>query len=242
VQLNELVAGMTGMLRRVLGEDLQPRTDLAEDLAPVRIDAVLIEQVVLTVRDTGIGMSPEVLGHAFEPFFTTKEIGKGTGLATSYGAVKQSGGYITVASVEGRGTTFSIWFPAATWTPEPAGRAGESPPPAAAERARPGEVVQLVEDERPVRDIAQRHLADAGYVVLPAAGSEEALAAARAAEGHPPRDAGALLLRLHARGDRPPGPARRGHHVPPQAVRAPGAPGEGARGPGRAPFLRTQLK
>jgi two-component system cell cycle sensor histidine kinase/response regulator CckA len=80
------------------------------------------------------------------------------------GAWKQSGGYITVASVEGRGTTFSIWFPAATWTPEPAGRAGESPPPAAAERA-------------------QRHLADAGYVVLPAAGGEEALAAARAHGG-----------------------------------------------------------
>jgi PAS domain S-box-containing protein len=126
--------------------------------------------VVLSVVDTGNGMSDEVLSHLFEPFFTTKEFGKGTGLglATVYGIVQQSGGYIEVESGPGKGTRFRIGLPAM-----PHATAVRPPVPAAARRG--SETVLLVEDNESVRELARAALARAGYHVLEASNGEEGL-------------------------------------------------------------------
>jgi two-component system cell cycle sensor histidine kinase/response regulator CckA len=134
------------------------------------------EYAILTVADTGIGMSDEVRSHAFEPFFTTKEHGKGTGLglATAYGIVKQSDGYITVDSEPGRGTTFRIYFPRATG-PATASERGER----SALSPRGTETILLVEDESGVRRLSRTILEAQGYIVLEAAAGDEALEVAR---------------------------------------------------------------
>ena len=138
--------------------------------------------VRLTVADEGQGMAPEIVAHIFEPFFTTKAQGKGTGLglATVYGIVSQSRGFIQVRSVLRRGTTFEIYLPAA-----PALLAAPVPPPATVVRARSGrgETVLLAEDERQVRDVVERQLAAEGYQVLVAADGREALEVAEAHRG-----------------------------------------------------------
>jgi CheY-like chemotaxis protein len=125
---------------------------------------------VLTVSDTGHGMAPETMRHIFEPFFTTKAVGKGTGLglATVYGIVKQSGGYIWAYSEPGQGTTFKIYLPESHGAPV---AAPASPAPA---RAR-GELVLLVEDEAPVREMTSRALQRHGYAVIEAVGAHDAL-------------------------------------------------------------------
>ena len=129
------------------------------------------EYARLRVVDTGAGMSPEVLSRIFEPFFTTKEQGKGTGLglATCFGVVSQSGGFISAQSVRGRGTTMSVFLPrlgsAAAAEPEPA---------RAAAQAGTGTIL-LVEDEPAVRSMAARVLRRSGYAVLEASNGEEAL-------------------------------------------------------------------
>jgi two-component system cell cycle sensor histidine kinase/response regulator CckA len=132
--------------------------------------------VVLTVRDTGIGMDPETRGRVFEPFFTTKPVGKGSGLglATVYGIVKQSGGYVEVSSAPARGSTFRVYLPrVSAQAPAPA-------PPPATETPRGGrETVLLVEDEVGVRNLARRALQRFGYRVLEAGNGEEALTLAR---------------------------------------------------------------
>ncbi|MFA5140816.1 MAG: response regulator [Elusimicrobiota bacterium] len=127
--------------------------------------------VVLSVSDTGCGMTDEVRAHAFEPFFTTKETGKGTGLglATVYGAIRQSGGAIELDSAPGRGTTFRMYFPKTDAAPKPK--------PAAKTIEARGETVLLVEDEPVIRRLAERTLADRGYEVLTAADGPEALRA-----------------------------------------------------------------
>ena len=129
------------------------------------------EYVALTVTDSGIGMDAEIMSRVFEPFFTTKEKGKGTGLglSTAYGIVKQSGGYITVDSTIGKGTTFSILFP-------PSAEDAERTEPEKAPAVFSGsETVLVVEDEAGVREIARRLLKSAGYAVLTAANAGEAL-------------------------------------------------------------------
>jgi PAS domain S-box-containing protein len=127
--------------------------------------------VLLTVTDTGCGMDAETQKHVFEPFFTTKELGKGTGLglATVYGVVKQSGGEISLHSEVGRGTTFKIYLPRID-------EAIELPSALPALVTVPGSgTILLVEDEEPLRAIAQELLELSGYKVLPAANGAEGL-------------------------------------------------------------------
>jgi CheY-like chemotaxis protein len=136
--------------------------------------------VMLSIADSGIGMSAETKAHIFEPFFTTKPAGKGTGLglATVYGIVKQSGGYIWVDSEVGRGATFRVYFP----------RVGT--PLAAMKTVTPVEppwrgsgTILVVEDDPSVQRLVCRVLATRGYEVIAAANGEEALHLAAAHRG-----------------------------------------------------------
>jgi PAS domain S-box-containing protein len=131
------------------------------------------DYVQLIMSDTGIGMDAATQARMFEPFFTTKEKGKGTGLglATVYGVVKQSDGYIDVQSQLGKGTTFTIYLPAVTpaavQEPAPAPVSGHATP-------RGSETVLLVEDEAALRFLTKNMLKRFGYTVLEAANSSEA--------------------------------------------------------------------
>ena len=88
--------------------------ELDQEFASRHLEAQPGKYIMLSVSDTGQGMDADTASHIFEPFFTTKALGKGTGLGllTIYGIVKQSGGYVTVASVLGKGTTFRVYIPA----------------------------------------------------------------------------------------------------------------------------------
>ena len=135
--------------------------------------------VTLTVRDTGEGIDEPTLRQIFEPFFTTKEAGKGTGLglATVYGIVKQSGGYVAVDSEVGVGSAFTIYLRRADGVvqqqPEPA----PAPPPAAAASSlSPAATrVLVVEDEEVIRGLVDQVLKGEGYDVLLAADGDQAL-------------------------------------------------------------------
>jgi diguanylate cyclase (GGDEF)-like protein/PAS domain S-box-containing protein len=134
--------------------------------------------VVLSVEDTGSGMSPDVAAQAFEPFFTTKGPGGGTGLglSTVYGIVKQSGGHVWLVSEPERGTCVTIALPAADTDPA-ADVATATPSAASFFAAETGqETILLVEDEKAVRDLTQRILERGGYRVLSAGSGREALA------------------------------------------------------------------
>jgi two-component system cell cycle sensor histidine kinase/response regulator CckA len=133
--------------------------------------------VMLTVRDTGRGMSDVVRAKLFEPFFTTKETGAGTGLglATVYGAVEQNGGTITVDSTLGEGSTFRIFLPTVEVV-APAEKAQEPTQPPPSSHARGGtETILLVEDEPLLLDLAACTLLELGYNVIPCASADEAL-------------------------------------------------------------------
>ena len=127
---------------------------------------------LLSVTDTGCGMDAETKAHIFEPFFTTKEVGKGTGLglATVYGIVKQSSGFIWVESAPGKGTTFEIYLP----------QAAEKLSDAAKEQKvsslpRGSETILVVEDEAGVRELACEFLKGSGYTVIEAKDGVEAI-------------------------------------------------------------------
>jgi signal transduction histidine kinase/ActR/RegA family two-component response regulator len=132
---------------------------------------------LLSVRDTGRGMSDVVRSRLFEPFFTTKETGAGTGLglATVYGAVQQNGGTVTVDSKLGVGSVFRIYLPMVEVNPA-AVAPTESTAPASSPRSHGGtETILLVEDEPLVLELARCTLEQLGYNVLPCASPDEAL-------------------------------------------------------------------
>src|SRR5437773_1937293 len=147
--------------------------DLDEPYAADHYPARAGPFVMLAVSDTGIGMSDETQAHMFEPFFTTKEKGKGTGLglATVYGIIKQSGGFIWVYSEVGHGTTFKLYLPRVQELAERASQPAQPP----ARAARGTETVLVVEDETPVRSVARQVLERHGYTVLEAPSAEAAL-------------------------------------------------------------------
>jgi signal transduction histidine kinase/CheY-like chemotaxis protein len=130
--------------------------------------------VMISVRDNGMGMSPETIGRIFEPFFSTKEQGKGSGLglATVYGIVKQSGGYIQVKSEIGIGSEFRVYLPKmAISDPAPAQPAA----PLIEQTAPNTSMVLIVEDEQTVLDMAALTLRSRGFTVLTASSPMEAL-------------------------------------------------------------------
>jgi len=137
--------------------------------------------VLVTVSDTGVGMTADVRKRVFEPFFTTKERGKGTGLglALAYAMVEQSGGMMRVESEPGVGTTFSLYFPRLTVATSPS-----DPDAMSTTVARGTETILFAEDEGSVRTVATAVLERQGYRVLEAANGDSAIAIARAFPGH----------------------------------------------------------
>jgi CheY-like chemotaxis protein len=129
------------------------------------------------VSDTGTGISPAVLERMFDPFFTTKDVGEGTGLGLSLvdGIVTDLGGAIDVATTVGVGTRFEIWLPVAGETAIPAVEASKTLPQGS------GEIVMIVDDERPLVALAEEIIADLGYEPVGFDSSSSALEAFRAA-------------------------------------------------------------
>jgi two-component system cell cycle sensor histidine kinase/response regulator CckA len=176
-QIDQLILNLV-----VNARDAMPRGgSLRVATGNVQLDAEFARQhegavpgryVSLTVQDTGCGMTPEVLAHVFEPFFTTKPAGQGTGLglATVYGIVKQSGGYISIASEPGKGTNVTAYLPRVDEV-----AVSNVVQPRRAKTLAGKETILLVEDESGLRTLMQRTLQQYGYVVLNAANVTEAL-------------------------------------------------------------------
>lgn len=160
------------------GGEIRISTESRQIVRPLKRDRATVppgDYVVVKVEDEGVGIPADKLVKIFEPFFTTKRTGEGTGLglSTAYGIIKQTGGYIFVDSVVGKGTTFSLYFRAYDGAPEE-----ERPGPETSGKLQlqQGEgVVLLVEDEAPVRAFASRALRMRGYTVLEAENAEQAL-------------------------------------------------------------------
>jgi two-component system cell cycle sensor histidine kinase/response regulator CckA len=200
VDLNAIVHEMEKMLRRLIGEGVQVELQLDPALRhieadPSQVGQVLLnlavngrdamagsgnltvttrneaDDVVLEVRDTGVGMDAATQSEIFDPFFTTKGVGQGTGLglATVYGIVTQSGGRIDVRSAPGEGATFVLAFPATS-------KELETQDAEPAEAARGRERILVVDDEEIVRDLLAQLLRDQGYDVTVAGSAREALA------------------------------------------------------------------
>ena len=152
--------------------------DLTEEFARQHPGAHAGPHVMLSVADDGVGIPAAIRDHVFEPFFTTKELGSGTGLglATVYGIVKQSDGYIWFESEEGRGTTFHVCFPRRAGPDTAPSQCPEASAPPAG-----GATVLLVDDEPGVRRLLERVLGKQGYHVL---GADSASKAVDVAEAH----------------------------------------------------------
>ncbi|MEW6125679.1 MAG: PAS domain S-box protein [Acidobacteriota bacterium] len=216
LDLNEIVTNTEKLLKRLIGEDINLKTELSPALSPIKVDPGQIEQVIinlavnsrdalpqggqltiatknikideknhhlypsmphgnyvqLVLSDNGCGMPPEIKARIFEPFFTTKEVGKGTGLglATVFGIVKQSEGFIEVDSEIDKGTTFAIYLPAFESPDSGKSTDGELKPSGTG-----SETILLVEDEESVRQIAKLTLEMRGYLVLEARNARDAI-------------------------------------------------------------------
>ncbi|MCD8563144.1 MAG: response regulator [Alphaproteobacteria bacterium] len=157
----------------------KPKKLLSEELPPGH-------WTVIKVTDTGHGIPSDILTRIFEPFFTTKGIGQGTGLglATVYGIIRQTDGFLDVESIVGQGTTFTLYLPRATDTQaevdEPQG-----PEENSSKDLTGSERILLVEDEDAVRTFSQRALSNKGYEVLTADSGESALKLLENLEGKP---------------------------------------------------------
>jgi PAS domain S-box-containing protein len=216
VVVNTLIAGMSEMLRRTLGESIAIEAVLAGGVWPIFADGNQLESallnlainardampdggkltiecanvhldddyaasaeiapgqyVVISVSDTGIGMTPETVSKAFDPFFTTKEIGQGTGLGLSqvYGFIKQSSGHVKIYSELGLGTTVKLYLPRYFSSDSPA----EISEAARSVARGAGETILVVDDETDVRSLAVEILLELGYVVLDAPDGPAAL-------------------------------------------------------------------
>ena len=153
--------------------------DLGEDYQSKLSHIPAGEYVLLALTDTGCGMDEETQSRIFEPFYTTKEMGKGTGLglATVYGVVKQSGGFIWVYSEEGRGTTFKVYLPRV------ASPLTETRPSQHSDIRKGTETILVVEDAEPLRVLTTEFLSASGYTVLEAANGDEAIQIAQSYAG-----------------------------------------------------------
>src|SRR5581483_3399501 len=137
--------------------------ELAKQYAEANVAVQPGSYVLLTVTDTGVGMDAATQARLFEPFFTTKEPGRGTGLglATVYGIVKQSGGYVWAQSELGHGTTFKVYLPRVAGTPETLEVPASGPT-----SVQGTETVLVVEDQDEVRTLITRILESRGYTVV----------------------------------------------------------------------------
>ncbi len=135
------------------------------------------DYVALTITDEGVGMAKEVAARAFEPFFSGEERGPGLGLATAHGIVTQAGGSITIRTEPGKGTAVTILLPATQKQVSPG-------PSVETLKARGGETVLVVEDDRAVLELTKRILSHAGYKVIDATSPEAALEACETASEH----------------------------------------------------------
>jgi PAS domain S-box-containing protein len=217
IDLNALVAGMSDLLHRTLGEvtevlnvqgvglwrieadatelesailnlalnarDAMPQggrltietanADIDQGSSALRAEVLPGQYVVISVSDTGTGMSEDALSRAFEPFFTTKPVGEGTGLGLSqvYGFVKQSGGHVKIYSELGQGTCVKIYLPRLNHTARDTASAAELSTPEAAAQ----ETILVVEDDDDVRAYSVEILRDLGYRVIEAHDGPSAL-------------------------------------------------------------------
>lgn len=135
---------------------------------------------MIAVEDSGCGMNRETQARIFDPFFTTKELGKGTGLglATVYGIVKQSEGYIWVYSEPGKGTIFKVYLRRVDQSAQPT-----KPDALDTTLLRGRETILLVEDSESLRDMVREYLKSMGYTVLEAASGQDALQRAKDFDG-----------------------------------------------------------
>ncbi|WP_282151249.1 ATP-binding protein [Ruegeria atlantica] len=160
------------------GGEVRIETEVVSLTEPFRRDRATVqpgEYVTVKVIDSGTGIPADKLQKVFEPFYTTKRTGEGTGLglSTVYGIVKQTGGFIFVDSIQGKGTEFTVYLPVST-APQKIDQDIASLPEKPASRQGEG-VILLVEDEAPVRAFATRALRLKGYTVLESGSAEEAL-------------------------------------------------------------------
>jgi PAS domain S-box-containing protein len=224
LNLKEVIDNTQGLLRRLIGENIEMMIRLEPSLGCVKADPGQIEQVLLNlcvnardampkggrltisgrnvelddsyrderlvvvpgryvmlaVEDTGYGMDRETQARIFDPFFTTKEFGKGTGmgLATVYGIVKQSGGYIWVYSEPSKGTVFKVYLPLVSESAQPIRQIEANPA-----SLQGSETILLAEDSDSLREMAKEYLESIGYCVIECASGKDALQRAKEFDG-----------------------------------------------------------